>query len=297
VRAASEAPPGMTAAPVAAVAAADHAATIAHIRRPIGETAVPLTTYLALAEPSDAVRLIAEAQRAQVAAALAEGPFAGLPVLSAAAPFRVGGRAGPWAYTDVPAGPVALRHLADLSPYPNTLCALRLDGRSVRAWLDHAAAAFRRIAPGAQDAPLLDPDWPGYNFDTLWGLTYTIDLARPPGPGRVCDIRLDGVPLDDDATVIVAANSYRAMGGGGFPGATPRAVVHACDITIRDAIAAYLRQIGRFAADATPVWRFAPMPGTTVVIETGPGVRSVFRARNREVGMTEAGFVRLRLGL
>ena len=297
VRAAAEAPAGALFAPVVAAAAADHAATIAHIRRPVGETAVPLTSYLALTEPCDAVRLIAEAQRAHVAAALAGGPHAGLPVVSAAAPFRAGGRGGPLSYTDVPAGPVALRHLADLSPYPNTLCALRLDGRTVRSWLDHAASAFLTVPPGAREAPLVDPGWPGYNFDTLWGLTYTIDLSRPAGSGRVRDIRLGGAPLDDDTPLIVATNSYRAMGGGGFPGACPDAVVHASGLTVRDAIAAHLARIGRFAPPARPAWRFAPMPGTTVLVETGPGVRPYLGPRHAEAGETENGFLRLRLAL
>jgi 2',3'-cyclic-nucleotide 2'-phosphodiesterase/3'-nucleotidase len=243
------------------------------------------------------VRLIAEAQRAHVAAALAGGAHGGLPVVSAAAPFRAGGRGGPSSYTDVPAGPVALRHLADLSPYPNTLCALRLDGRTIKAWLDHAAGAFLTVPAGAQEAPLIDPDWPGYNFDTLFGLTYTIDLARPAGAGRVRDIRLAGTPLEDDMPVIVATNSYRAMGGGGFPGAGPGAVVHASDLTIRDAIAAHLARIGRFAPPARRAWRFAQMPGTTVVVETGPGVRPYLGPRYADAGETAGGFVRLRLAL
>jgi 2',3'-cyclic-nucleotide 2'-phosphodiesterase/3'-nucleotidase len=297
VRAAAEAPAGALAAPVMAAAAADHAATVAHFRRPVGESAVPLTTYLALVEPCAAVRLIAEAQRAHVEAALAGGPHAGLPVLSAAAPFRAGGRGGPACYTDVPAGPVSLRHLAELSPYPNTLCALRLDGRTVRAWLEHASAAFLTVPPGARDAPLIDPDWPAYNFDTLWGLSYTLDLARPAGEGRVRDVMLDGAPLADDAAVIVAANSYRAMGGGAFPGASPAAVVHADETRIRDAIAAYLARIGRFAPTARPSWRFAPMPGTTVTLETGPGVRPHLGPRYTEIGTSDSGFVQLRLAL
>ncbi|MFN3643343.1 MAG: bifunctional 2',3'-cyclic-nucleotide 2'-phosphodiesterase/3'-nucleotidase [Gemmobacter sp.] len=295
VRAAAELPPGVAAAPVIAAAARDHAATVAHLNRAVGQTAVPLHSHFALFEPSDAVRLIAEAQQAHVARLLAGGPHAGLPVLSAAAPFRSGGRGGPDSYTDVPPGPVTLRHLADLSPFPNTLCALRLTGRDIRRWLDHAAMAFRCVTPQAQDAPLLDPAWPGYNFDTILGLDYTIDLACPPGPGRVCGITMAGRPLDDDAPLILATNSYRAMGGGAFPGACPDAVVHAGTETIRDVLAAHLARIGRFSPAAPPAWRFAPMSGTTVLVEAGPGARRHLAGRPyTEVGETPEGFVQLR---
>ena len=44
----------------------------------------------------------------------------GLRVLSAAAPFKAGGRGGPDYYTDVPAGPIAIRNVADLYLYPPT---------------------------------------------------------------------------------------------------------------------------------------------------------------------------------
>ena len=42
----------------------------------------------------------------------------GVPVLSAAAPFKAGGRGGPADYTDVPAGDIAIRNVADLYLYP-----------------------------------------------------------------------------------------------------------------------------------------------------------------------------------
>ena len=41
-----------------------------------------------------------------------------LPILSAAAPFKAGGRNGPDYYTDVPAGDVAIKNVADLYLYP-----------------------------------------------------------------------------------------------------------------------------------------------------------------------------------
>jgi 2',3'-cyclic-nucleotide 2'-phosphodiesterase/3'-nucleotidase len=295
VRAAAELPDGVAAAPVTAAAAQDHAATLAHIRSPVGETAVPLTSYLALAEPAAAVRLIAEAQRAHAQDLLAGTPHAGLPVLSAAAPFRAGGRGGPAHYTDIPAGPVLRRHLSDLSPYPNTICALRLTGADIRRWLDHAARAFRQVPPGARDALLLDPDWPGYNFDTIDGVTCAIDLSAPPGAGRIRDLCLDGEPLADDRPVVLVTNSYRAMGGGGFPGTGPASVILSGTTTIRDVIALHLERIGRYAPAPAPPWRFVPMPGTSVLVETGPGALAALGLPADAVaGRTPAGFILLR---
>ena len=79
-----------------------------------------------------------------------------MPVLSAAAPFKSGGRGGPEYYTDVPAGPVAIKNVADVYLYPNTLQAVAVTGAEVRDWLERSAGIFNRITPGGADQPLID---------------------------------------------------------------------------------------------------------------------------------------------
>lgn len=281
---------------VIAAAAEGHAATLAHLREPVGRSDVALHTHFALVAPNAAVRLIASAQRAAVTRALRGTPHAHLPVLSAAAPFRAGGRGGPLHYTDIPAGPLTRRHLADLCPYPNTLAAIRLPGRVLLDWLERAAAAFARVAPGARDAPLLTPGFAPYNFDTIFGLSYRIALEAPPRHDRdggvldpvarrVRDVRLGDAPLDPGAEVIIAANSYRASGGGGYAAALAGTVVWEGSDLIRDILADHLAtDAGEDAAGGD--WGFAPMPGTTVLFPAGPAAR----AHMAEVpaGMVEA---------
>ena len=48
-----------------------------------------------------------------------------IPVLSAGAPFKAGGRNGATYYTDIPAGTLAIKNVADLYVYPNTLYAVK----------------------------------------------------------------------------------------------------------------------------------------------------------------------------
>lgn len=61
--------------------------------------------------------------------------YDGMPILSAGAPFKAGGRGGPEYFTDIPEGKIALKNVADLYIYPNTLRAVLLDGAQVREWL------------------------------------------------------------------------------------------------------------------------------------------------------------------
>ena len=76
--------------------------------------------------------------------------MASLPVLSAAAPFKCGGRSGPYSYTDIAAGPLAIKDVADIYPYPNTLRVVKVDGATLGEWLDarppSSAASIRACA-------------------------------------------------------------------------------------------------------------------------------------------------------
>ena len=62
--------------------------------------------------------------------------------LSAAAPFKAGGRGGPEYYTDVPVGDVAIKNVADLYLYPNTVRAVKVTGQQVKDWLERSAGMF-----------------------------------------------------------------------------------------------------------------------------------------------------------
>ena len=102
-----------------------------------------------------------------------------LPLLSAAAPFKAGGKPGPDYYTDVPVGPVAIKNVADLYLYPNTIRAVEVTGAQVREWLERSAGIFNQVKPGSKDADLIDLTFPSYNFDVIDGVTYKIDVSQP----------------------------------------------------------------------------------------------------------------------
>jgi 2',3'-cyclic-nucleotide 2'-phosphodiesterase/3'-nucleotidase len=287
-----DAPPPDTASPDAASEGAgaarvidgvakDHAGTLRYIRRAVGRAPQPLHSYFALVADNPSVRIVAEAQGRYVARHLAGSDLAGLPVLSAAAAFKTGGRGGPDNYTDVAAGALSLGNVADLYLFPNTICAVRVTGAQLRDWLDRAAGVFQRIAAGARDAPLLNPDFPGYNFDVIHGLTYEIDPGQParfdeggalirPDASRIRNLRHMGAPVAPDQEFIVAANNYRAAGGGGFPGALGDTLVFEGPDTIREVLVRSLADPDFPGPQAPPTWRFSPMPGTTALFDTSP---------------------------
>ena len=72
-----------------------HRETLRHFRRRVGRTELPLSSYFSLIGDDPGLRLVAMAQRWHVRRALRGTRWQELPILSAAAPFRAGGRGGP----------------------------------------------------------------------------------------------------------------------------------------------------------------------------------------------------------
>jgi 2',3'-cyclic-nucleotide 2'-phosphodiesterase/3'-nucleotidase len=297
---------------VLAAVQGDHEATLDYVRRAVGRTEAPLHSYFALVADDPSVQIVSIAQAWYIAQMLEGTPHEGLPILSAAAPFKAGGRGGPEYYTDVPVGDVAIRNVADLYLYPNTVRAVRITGQQVKDWLERSAGMFNQITPGQADQVLLNPDFPSYNFDVIDGVTYRIDLSQParfdgegavanPDANRIVDLAYNGQPVDPAQEFIVATNNYRAEGGGSFPGADGSTVVFEAPDTNRDVIVRYIVEQGTINPAADGNWGFVPMPGTTVLFDTGPQaaqyLEQVPGLTIKPAGEGEDGFARFRIAL
>ncbi|EAQ03675.1 2',3'-cyclic nucleotide 2'-phosphodiesterase/3'-nucleotidase bifunctional periplasmic precursor protein [Pseudooceanicola batsensis HTCC2597] len=291
---------------------AEHDETLDYVRRAVGKTDTPLHSYFALVADDPSVQVVTNAQKWYIEEMMKGTEWEGLPILSAGAPFKAGGRGGPDYYTDVPVGDVAIKNVADLYLYPNTIRAVKINGAQLRGWLDRSAGIFNRIEPGSADQPLLNPSFPSYNFDVMDGVTYRIDLSRParfdgdgveiePGTTRISDLMHEGRPVTDEMEFVVATNNYRASGGGAFPGAKGDTVIFEGPDTNRDIIVRYIVEKGTISPRADGNWTFAPMDGTTVLFETGPAGKkyadSVPGVTIEPAGEGEDGFALYRITL
>ena len=256
-----------------------HAATLEYVRDKVAFSSAPIYSYFALVADDPSVQVVSNAQITYVKRAMQGTDYEKYPVLSAAAPFKTGGRQGWDYYTDIPAGPLAIKNVADLYVYPNTLKAMLLTGAEVQEWIEMSAGQFNRIDPkGDAQQLLLNDGFRSYNFDTLDGVTYEFDVTQParydangkliaPDAHRVKNLSYQGQPVQPDAQFIVATNNYRAFGGGNFPGLNASKVVLEAPEENRQVLIEYLRMTDMLSANkqvnpsADGNWRIATVPG------------------------------------
>src|SRR5881397_2435837 len=168
--------------------------------------------------------------------------------LSAAADFDLS--------AGLPEGEVRERDVTGVYPYENTLRAVRISGSQLRAYLEQSARYFRTYQPGA---PLINDSVPGFNFDVVSGVTYTIDLTQAPGQ-RIRGLAFRGRAVAAADSFTLALNSYRQSGGGGYGMLQGTRVVYDRGESIRDLLAAEIRIRAHLIAQGvySPSWSLWP---------------------------------------
>ncbi|PSY64286.1 2',3'-cyclic-nucleotide 2'-phosphodiesterase [Escherichia sp. 20412-1] len=270
---------------------ADHDATRQFVSKPIGKSADNMYSYLALVQDDPTVQVVNNAQKAYVEHYIQGDPdLAKLPVLSAAAPFKVGGRKNdPASYVEVEKGQLTFRNAADLYLYPNTLIVVKASGKEVKEWLECSAGQFNQIDPNSTKPQSLI-NWDGfrtYNFDVIDGVNYQIDVTQPArydgecqvinaNAERIKNLTFNGKPIDPDAMFLIATNNYRAYGGK-FAGTGDSHIAFASPDENRSVLAAWIAEESKRAGEIHPAadnnWRLAPIAGDKkldIRFETSP---------------------------
>ena len=261
----------------------EHEATIAYMREGVGTTSAPINSFFALVADDPSIQIVTNAQKWYLEKILNGSEYDGIPILSAGAPFKAGGRGGPDYFTDIPEGKIALKNVADLYIYPNTVSAVLLDGDQVREWLEMSAGQFNQIDPNSrEEQPLINPDFPTYNYDVIDGVTYEIDVTKParynkagevinPDSHRIVNLQFDGKPVSADQKFVVATNNYRAGGGGNFPGLDGSTIIVEAPDENRTVLGNYILAKKEIDPKADGNWTFAPIgDASNVTFVTSP---------------------------
>ncbi|WP_163931169.1 bifunctional 2',3'-cyclic-nucleotide 2'-phosphodiesterase/3'-nucleotidase [Paraferrimonas sp. SM1919] len=261
-----------------------HQGTLNFVNQDIGYAKQPLNSYLALVQDSPSMQIVADAQQARVKQLLSQNEqLKHLPVLSAAAPFKSGGRHSTAndadQYTNVAAGELSFKNAADLYLYPNTLVAVKVSGQQLKDWLECSANQFNQIDVNST-MPQQLINWSGhptFNFDVIEGVDYQIDITQPSRFDRECQLvnentsRITGLTYTNEQgksvsgdellamEFVVATNNYRAFGGK-FAGTGSEQVILEAPDENRTVLSQYISDkttaLGYVPVQADNNWRF-----------------------------------------
>ena len=248
------------------IAKTAHEGTIQYVRQQVGTTTAPITSYFALVKDDPSVQIVNNAQIWYAKKELAGTPEGNLPILSAAAPFKAGTRGDATAYTDIPAGPIAIKNVADLYLYDNVTAILKVTGAQLKEWLEMSAGQFNTIDPTKKEAQqLINPSYRTYNFDVIDGVTYEYDVTQPnkydregklihPDASRVRNLKYQGKDVAPDQEFIVVTNNYRANGK--FPGVRDASLNRLLGLENRQVIINYILDVKNINPSADKNWHF-----------------------------------------
>ncbi|MDR3671617.1 MAG: bifunctional UDP-sugar hydrolase/5'-nucleotidase [Holophaga sp.] len=119
--------------------------------------------------------------------------------------------ATPGARIFIPKGVTSVRQFYALHPDDERIDRIRVTGRQLRAYLEHAA----RFYNFSHNPELFAKGTGPGDFDTLDGCTYALDISRPAGT-RVVDLKFQGQPVKDDQTFTLGLPAGRLSGTGGY---------------------------------------------------------------------------------
>ena len=248
------------------IAKTAHEGTIQYVRQQVGTTTAPITSYFALVRDDPSVQIVNNAQIWYAKKELEGTPEGDLPILSAAAPFKAGTRGDATAYTDIPAGPIAIKNVADLYLYDNVTAILKVTGAQLKEWLEMSAGQFNTIDPTKKEAQqLINPSYRTYNFDVIDGVTYEYDVTQPnkydregklihPDASRVRNLKYQGKDVRPDQEFIVVTNNYRANGN--FPGVRDASLNRLLGLENRQVIINYILDVKNINPSADKNWHF-----------------------------------------
>ena len=107
-------------------------------------------------------------------------------------------------------GKLTMRDLLSILPFKNKLVKIEVTGATLRAALEHG------VSRSAEDSQ------PG-GFPQVSGIQFSFDARRPPG-GRLVDVKVNGLPLDDAKKYRLTTTTFIGLDGGDgytmFKGAT-----------------------------------------------------------------------------
>ncbi len=109
--------------------------------------------------------------------------------------------------SDLVQGDFKKKDVANIYKYTNTLIAVKVTGKQLKAYMEWSAQFYNEAKPGDLTVSF-NPNIRGYNYDLFAGVNYEINLAAPAGK-RIENLTFKGKPVTDYTALTLAVNNYR----------------------------------------------------------------------------------------
>jgi len=156
-----------------------------------------------------------------------------------------------------PKGPIKVRDIYSLYIYDNTLWVKEINRKILKDALEQSYAYYNTYDFGATDTPMVNPNIRAYNFDTVQGIEYEVDLTRPIGQ-RVIKMSYKGKPVSMTQKFKLAVNNHRGNGGGGYTMFADAPLLWKSDDEIRNLIIEYIQEQKVIKPEVDNNWKLYP---------------------------------------
>lgn len=183
-------------------------------------------------------------------------------------------------------GSVRVSDMFTLYKYENMLYTISMTGQEIKDYLEMAYDLWtRQITPANRHIINFAEQYPdsahnrlkkpSYNFDSAYGIDYTIDVTKPKGHKINIISFSDGKPFNFEETYTVAVNSYRGNGGGdlltlgaGIPKENlSKRILKSTDKDLRFYLMKQIEAAGTITPDASANWKFIPESIATQILQ------------------------------
>ena len=144
---------------------------------------------------------------------------------------------------NLPAGDVRKRDIMAIFPFGNTLRVAEIDGKTIRAMLEHSVEYYPASFGG---------------FLNVSGMKFSYDPSKP-AKHRVTDIFIGDMPLDDNKTYTIALADFQTAGGDDYSMLTNLKIIGELG-TFDEIFADYLNQVGMNGIEVGRITRVKDVP-------------------------------------